>query len=249
MIYHLDADMNGLDSIQDRIVSGKVTRLPCPSIQAFDRNCVALINNVGPDDTVVLDTIGSMLDTIRGDFKLGDESADLLANVNSKYLSGDKNYLVVFEAAAQVVMRRIKNLRARDCHIIVTAHEDEVRDDTTLPAIKRFGPAVNPAMIGRLVGAASDVFRLYQQLGDLVNPENPVEVTVPDGTRLLRLRKTVNEIAKFHVTPDRSDAIAQLMREPTMPKLCAHLGKRPSFLVVYGGPGVGKTTFATSDAA
>ena len=245
MIYLLDADMNGLDSIQERIQSGQVVRLPCPTIKAFDQHCIDLFGKVGPDDLIILDTITTMLDTTRGDFKLGDENADLLTRAAEKYLGGDKNYLTVFEAAAQVVMRRLKNLRARDCRILVTAHEDEIKDDTEFPPLKKVGPQVNPAMVSTLTRACSDMFRLYPVLQPIVGTSG--EVIVPAGTRLLRLRRTLTEMAKFHVAPERAALVPEQLRDPTLPKLYQHLGKRPSFLVVYGPPGVGKTTFGTSE--
>ena len=66
MIFLLDADANGIDSIAKRIKAGKVTRIPCGSKLAYDEACMMLTRRTpAPGDRVVLDTYTSMLSTVR----------------------------------------------------------------------------------------------------------------------------------------------------------------------------------------
>lgn len=248
MIYLLDCDMNGLDSISAELNTGKVTRLPCPTFQAFENACVALLKVVGPEDLVICDTITSLLNTTRGDAKLGTDPEKSIWEVGqAKYLSGDKNYLTVYEMAGQLTMRRLKNLRARECRIIVTAHCSEVKDES-FGNMKKLGPEVNPAMVGTLVGASSDLFRL-EEIAEAITDPNTGEVRVKAGERILWLRRTDAYMAKFHVTRERSEVIPTGITNPSLPKLYGVLGKKPSWLTIYGFPGAGKTSFAVSEVS
>lgn len=245
MIYLFDADLNGLDSIARVLQTNQVVRIPCPTFNAFENAVVALIPKVGPDDTVVIDTITSLLNTTRGDAKLGTDVSKSLYDIGKeKYLGGDKNFLTVYEFAAQITMRRLKNLRARDCRIIVTAHEAEVRDEAW-GNMKRQGPEVNPAMVGTLMAASSDVFRLEQLTAPIPNGQGGI--AVPAGQRILWLRRTDTFMAKFHVDREVADVLPGGIIDPTLPKLYEQLHKKPSWLTVYGFPGSGKTSFAVSD--
>lgn len=242
-IFLLDADMGGTDSITSRINDESVVHLPCTTFMDFEQHAKALLGIVTPDDRVVLDTLSKLLDTTRGDMKLGtDVSADLWER-RSIYFS-DKNYLTVYEAAGQLVMRRLKNLRARGARIVVTAHESETLDQSSVPPIKRRGPDVNPAMVGNLLASSSDVFRLWSVPEDMLNTDGTVGVKAE--TRVLYLRRGAEHLAKFHVERAVADTIPRFILDPTYDAICAVLGKVPTWLTIYGPSGAGKTTLATS---
>lgn len=245
MIYLLDCDMNGLDSITAALATKKVVRIPCPTFQAFEAAVIELYKRVGPNDLVICDTITTLLNTTRGDAKLGVDPEKSLWDVGqAKYLGGDKNYLTVYEMAMQLTMRRLKNLRARECRILVTAHCEEVKDASD-GGMKKLGPEVNPKMVGTLFGASSDLFRLEEITEPIT--DNNGEVRVKAGERILWLRRTESFMAKFHVDRARSELIPKGITDPTLPKLYEVLGKKPSWLTIYGFPGAGKTSFAVSE--
>jgi Holliday junction resolvasome RuvABC ATP-dependent DNA helicase subunit len=72
------------------------------------------------------------------------------------------------------------------------------------------------------------------------------KVRVPAGKRQLQLRITEDAVAKFQVRRELSDKIPTYIYEPTWAKLCKVLNKTPSWLTLFGLPGVGKTTLVTS---
>lgn len=245
MLYLLDCDLHGLDSVSDCVGHKNFTVVPCPSYSDYDKAVVDLIVNkdAGPNDTVIVDTLTSLLETTRADAKLGTElSVNLFERGKTKYMEGDKNYLNVYNMAQQVVMRRLKNLAGRGVRLIVLAHEAERVDETTMT--KKRQPDVNPAFIGDLVGASSDVFRLFSVPEDIVGQGG--KVTVKADTRVLYLRRGEEYIAKYNVSRDRSESVPRYIVDPTLPKIVETLGKTPVFLTVYGHPGAGKTTLAVS---
>ena len=240
MIYLLNCDLNGNDSIQHLIDGKQITEFECGTFEAFDRACRSLLTKVGPEDTVIVDTLTSLANTTRGDAKLGTEDSESLWDKREKFL-GDKNYLTVYELAGQLIMRRIKNLRARGAHIITTTHEDEQRDDGTL--LRKRAPALNAALFRSLMGASSDVLRLQILTEPIKNDKG--ETKVPAGVRTLQLRVSDDAVIKTHVRRDISDKLPKFIINPTWEKLTAALGKNPSWLVLFGPPGVGKTTLST----
>ena len=85
MIFLLDADGTGRDSISKRIASKQVTLLPCGSFVAYDAACMQLANRTpAPGDRVVLDTFSIMLSTTRGDFKHGNDPKTSVWEDNQK---------------------------------------------------------------------------------------------------------------------------------------------------------------------
>lgn len=244
-IYRMNADENGTDSIQAYINDGRVTDLECPTFEAFDQHRVELQRKIVPGDIIILDTITRMLETTRTDRQLGNEiDAPLWEPVKVNKYFGDKEYLAVYNMAAQLTMRALHNLRARGAQIIVIAHESEVKDP--MAGMKMAGPNVNPAMVDNLIGASSDVFRLVNLTTPLRNDTG--EVVLPADTRVLYLRRTDDMTAKFQVARELSAGIPKAIVDPTMQKLYETLGKRPAFLTVYGHPGAGKSTFACTAA-
>jgi hypothetical protein len=247
MIYLLDADQNGSDSIQHLVDSGKIKYLPMSTFQVFDKTVKELLPVVGPDDLVIIDTIGSLFETTRGDAKLGTDVSVDLWTLRGKYLDGDKNYLTVYSLAGDTIIRRIKNLRARGARIITTSHESEKQDPTDL--MKKRAPALSDALYKSIMANTSDVVRLSEIIDPILNEDGSVKV--PSGTRILQLRKTEEAVAKYHVLPEVSDRIKRLLRLPSRSGLYtyyAHVQKRPTWLHIYGPPGVGKTALSASEA-
>lgn len=247
MIYFLDADSNGVDSISDVLTKTKeITYVPLRTYEEFDTWAASVAHKVTPNDLVILDTMNSLANTTRGDAKLGTDPSENLWAKRDKIL-GDKNYLTVYELAGQLIMRRLKNLSkcGQGARIIVTCHEAEKIDDTTIPPTKKRGPDVNPALLGALMGASSDVFRLRSLDDPILNDKG--EVVLPAETRLLELRKSDEIMAKYHVPLSRVPQIKKALLNPTLPMLYEHLGKKPTWLTIYAPAGTGKTTFVTSE--
>ncbi len=93
------------------------------------------------------------------------------------------------------------------------------------------------------MAASSDVFRLRMTEEDL----DVGGKVLPAFSRILNLRSDGEAVAKFHVPIEQSAKVPRYLPNPTLPKLYKALNKKPSWLVLYGPPGVGKTTLATSD--
>jgi hypothetical protein len=241
----LDADGTGRDSIGKRIAAGEVQLIPCGSFVEYDAACMKLAQRKPqPGDRVVLDTFTHLLSTTRGDFKHGtDPAASVWANQALWF--GDKQGMNAYQAASNMSMRWLKNLRNVGYDLVVLAQEDEALDEVTMTT-KR-GPKANPEARDMLLASSTDIFRLTEVTQDVTEMVNDVPtVVLPKGERLLHLRRTREATAKFHVDLDVSPTLPDAIKAPTMEKLCKVLGKTPGFLVVYGLSGSGKTTFSTS---
>src|SRR5580698_2443912 len=236
MIYLLDCDLHGHASIADEVASGRVEVFECPTAKDFQNAVQTLIyeRNVGPDDTVVVDPITTLLDTIRMNAKLGsDPKTDYFERGKVKFLEGDKQFLNVYNFAQSVVAQPIHNIRGRKAHVIVTAHEAE-RYNAQF-GTKMREPDVNPAYIGVLKGRADQVLRLKAVREDVPGPDGTV--AVPKDTRVLYLRSGEDFECKYNVPRSRSESIPKYLLNPTMPGLIDTLGVRPEFLLLYGHPG------------
>ena len=244
-IHWFDADDHGVTSIKGLIADGKVTRHPCTSYQEYDTEVAALMPKIQPGDVVILDPITQLLDTTRSDAKLGTDPNVNLWDKRTKYFEGDKNYLNVYQYAQNVVMRRLRNLRARGARVITIAHEDEVIDSTNT---KRIGPQVNPALVGILEGQSSDIFRLVVVPSDIPNTD------IKAGTRVLYIRPSDEYVAKYNAEALFKDGKItypnppRYLVNPTMREVFAAIGSKPEWLTLYGTPGSGKTTLAVSEA-
>jgi hypothetical protein len=215
----------------------------CSSFDEFDRKAHALLTKVTPDDFVISDTIGTLIDTTRGDIKMGCNEEllwDKLAAVQAGEVFGAS-----YKQAGLLIMRRLINLRNRKAKIITIAHE---RDQKGLDGSKDLqrAPQVSPSFYGDLMGRSSDMFRL-SILTEAVT-DNKGNIKVPVGTRALQLRTSDEAAAKYQVRRDLSDKIPRFIYNPTWEKLTKVLGKVPSWLTLYGPPGAGKTTLAVDSA-
>lgn len=245
MIYYYEADGNGTDSIADVLGDKKkITHIPISTYEEFDKHVASIVMKVTPNDTVILDTLNALANTTRGDSKLGTDPTENLWLKRDKIIA-DKNYMTVYTLASQLILRRLKNLsRAGEgAKIIVTCHEAERFDESTIPPTKKRAPDVNPELLGSLVGSSSDVFRLTR-LDEHIVDEDGNEI-LPADTRILQVKGTEEYLAKYHVPRSRVPSLRNLA-DPTYHSLCEMLGKTPTWLTVYGAPGVGKSTFATS---
>lgn len=242
-VWRLDADMNGTKSIQPYIDAGTLINLECPTFSEFDAHRLALQKEVQRGDFVILDTVSTMLSTTRSDRQLGSNSAEPLWEPKKidRYF-GDKEYLAVYNMAGQLVLRGLKNLRARGANIIAICHEDDVKD--AIAGMTMSGPKLNPAMVNELTAASSDVFRLVTLTNDRVDSNGTL--LWPADTRVLYLRRSEDFTAKFHVPREFSAKIPRAIPNPTMPKLWKVLHGIPEFLTIYGFPGTGKTSLAAT---
>ncbi len=247
MIYLLDSDMNGTDSYDFLVQAGLVAHVPCPTYEHFDNAVMQLLSHGDPaTDIVILDTISQMALATRGDAKLGtDQDADLWSK-RGLFLDGDKNYLTVYEMAGQLILRRLRNLRAAGFRLIVTAHEADQVDQ----AVKKRAPDINRALYGGLKSASSDMFRMWYLPSAVTKPDGTVYAA---GTRLVSVKNTEMAVAKNHVDLFTSESLPITIpiegpMVPVLPKIYSYLNKLPSFLLLYGEQGVGKTTAAVSEA-
>ena len=239
--------MGGTESVQNLINAGLVKHTPVPTFPAFDKAVVDLLPKVSEEDVVIIDTLSTLGNTTRGDFRLGTEESEDLWSKRNLYFGGDKNFLTQYEAAEKMIMRRIKNLRARGARIVTIVHEDEQVDQITMS--KKRAPQLNQAFYGSLMAHSTDVFRLSMFTEDVVGPQGDVRYAA--GTRVLYLKAAEGldgHVAKYHVPREVADTLPKGITDPTMPKLFETLGKKPGWLVIYGPPGVGKTTLACSEA-
>lgn len=247
MFYLLDADLGGTESVQDLIDQGLVTHIPLPTFEAFDKAIVALLPKLSEADTVCVDTISALGNTTRGDFRLGTEVSEDLWAKRTLYFGGDKNFLTQYEAAEKLIMRRLKNVRAVGTHVITTAHEDEQVDAITQS--KKRAPGLNQAFYGSLMAHSTDVFRLSMLFDDVKDKEGNVKYKA--GTRVLYLRPAEGidgHVTKYHVPRSVAQTLPTGIVDPTWQKLCDTLQKDPGWTVIYGPPGIGKTSLACSKA-
>jgi hypothetical protein len=243
MVHLFNADGTGNDGIRHLIEEGKITEYICRSFDDFDRQAHSLMTKIGPDDYVILDTIGGLLETTRGDIKLGGPD-DLLWERLGSLMAGEV-FGATYDASRILIMRRLTNLRNRRARIITVAHERDQRDEGGLgsKSSKQRAPAVSPRLYSDLLGRSSDMFRLTILTEPITDREG--KVRVPAGKRQLQLRITEDAVAKFQVRRELSDKIPPYIYEPTWEKLTKTLGKIPSWLTIYGPPGAGKTSLVT----
>lgn len=240
--------MGGVESVENLIHDGLVQVKPIPTLDAFGKETSELMKTVTENDTVILDTVTSLAETARGDFKLGiDADEDLWAKRHVFFAGKDPEGWTGYDAAAKLIMRRLLNLRAKGCHLIVIAHEKDQVDDIGQQTAR--GPQLNAKFAQALIARSTDVFRLSMLFDDVAASDGTVRYKA--GTRVLYLHREDGidgYIAKFHVTREVADKLPKGIVNPDMNKLCSTLHKNPGFLVLYGSPGIGKTSLACSAA-
>lgn len=254
MIYTLDADIGGTEVVQHLIDAKLVTRYPCQMFRDFDQAVLDIMPKLHPGDTVIVDTISSLANQTRGDHKLGTDTLEELWD-KSHLFFGDKFGQMAYEATQQQIMRRIRNIMSygerfikegkEPVRLIILAHQREQKDPVTGIA-GAYGPDLNQAFFSALYGTASDMFRLDVQIGN--DTDDMGRTKVPDGTRILHLKRTEEQICKNRCQIEVSKKLPKGILEPTIPKLWEVLHRKPRCLVIYAPGGAGKTTFAHTEA-
>lgn len=245
MNYLYSCDSNGTDSIRDVLEHKDLKRISVTHYEEFDRHVTSIVSKLTPKDTVIVDTLNMLAATTRTDFKLGTDPTEQLWGKRDRIIA-DKNYLTVYTGAAQLILRHLKNCSrgGEGARIIVTCHESERIDETTVPPTKKRSPDLNAELLGSLIGSSSDVFRLTRLDEPITNDRG--EIVLAAGTRLLQLQATEEYLAKVQVPLSKVKDIKRALANPTLPMLYEHLGKVPTWLTVYSPPGVGKSTLVTS---
>jgi hypothetical protein len=245
MIYAFFCDGNGYDSVADIVESNKqqLSVFDVPNYEVFDLKTTDLLGRIKKGDVVILDTISSLANTTRGDLKIGNDPTQSYWAKRDKFM-GDSMNRNAYDAAGQLILRRLKDFKAVGANIIVTVHESEREDMTVVPPMKKRAPDVNAALMGNLIGSSSDVVRLYVNADPVLDGEGKVKY--PARSRMLQLGPSDEFVSKVHVPLEMSGKVPQVIKRPSYPKLCKALGKTPTWVTVYGPPGAGKTTFALS---
>lgn len=244
MIFYTYSDGNGTDSVQDILDNhkDKITALEARSYEVWDQFTQSILGKIKKDDTFILDTITTFAATCRGDFKLGNDAAVSYWEKRNVFFA-DKNYQTNYEAAGQLIMRRLKDLSNLGAKIIVTAHEKEKEDQTVIPPIKRRGPDINDALLGNLIGSSSDVARLRVVFEDEYNGD---KLKFKKGQRVLEFGPSEDYMSKTGVSLALSGKVPSVITRPSYTKVCKALQKVPRWLTTYGPPGTGKSTFTLS---
>ena len=243
MIYYLDCDQNGTDSIQDILEAHtkEITYLDGGNFERADSELAKL--SVAKGDLLIVDTISGLGATLRRNAKfIGLKDEMSVWAFREKWLGGDKNYLTVYDMAEQMIMERLKSLKNKGMNILVLAHENKQTNERT--GEEAIGPELPPAFYRRLNEACSDMFRLSVLMADETDSEGKVKIK--EGTRVLTLKPTAEIIAKYHVSFEKAQTLHTRIINPTIPKIHRVLGKVPSFMCIYGPPGAGKTTLSLS---
>lgn len=201
-----------------------------------------ILEKITPADMVVIDTISSLAATLRRNVRFSDLKA---TESVWKYKSiwDRKDFMTVYDMAEKMIMQRLKEIRNKGARVLVLCHEDKQTNERTL--LESTGPELNPAFYKRLSEACSDMFRMSVTYADERNEEG--KLIAKADSRILQLKSTLEVIAKYHVPLERAKTLPARIINPTLPKIYEKLGKKPSFMCVYGAPGLGKTTLALSE--
>jgi hypothetical protein len=244
-IHYYSADGTGIDSVYDIVAKNKdrVTATEVSSYQQWDEITQKLLTTIEPGDVVILDTITMFAEMIRTDLKIGSDPEKLLWAMKDKFFD-HKSTWDYYDAATNLIMRKLKNFRSRGARVIVTAHERTDEDLTATPPIKRRVPDVNQKLATSLIASSSVVGRLrviYE------NEYKGEELLRKKGQRVLEMGQSLEYVGKIHAPLDVAMKLKTTIDRPSLTKLYNMLGFEPSFITLYGPPGSGKSTFVLSD--
>jgi len=241
MIYLYSTDGNGADAIIDVLGHKELVRFPVVRYMDFDKHVTSIVSQVTPKDIVIVDTIDMLAATWRGDHNLGTDPTETMWGKKERFFKEKPGY-GLYTGPEGMIIRQLKNLSrgGEGAKIITTVHEAVRIDETTVPPTKKRSPDLNPALLGSLMGSSSHVFRMARINEPIFNDQN--EEVVSAGSRILQLRVTVEYTAKAQY----EEKLPKALTNPTLPRLWKLLGFVPTWLTVYGPPGVGKSTFVTS---
>lgn len=268
MIYRIDTDCNGTETIQHLIDDGLVENIECRDYKTYDKTVQKLASSVKPDDLVIVDTINRAAEQflfwqfVSLRLKPGQSPSDLPEVTNPS------NTLSVY---GQIPYYVIETLRGIPCQLIILSQESDkffnaetgrLTKWTKESAVAALPDALPPE--GLVLGAAARLSAsALQALGDLTSDTfalhrlmQDTPGTGPDGktynykrgTRVLNVSDTVAILAKVHVKVEQYRLLRDNLYDPTLPKLYKMLGLKPRVILFYGPNGTGKTTLACSDA-
>jgi hypothetical protein len=268
MIYRLDLDLNGTETIDHLIKAGLVENIECRTFKEYDKAVQALGSKVKPDDMVIVDTINRAVDlflhwqfiTLR--LKPGQSMSDL------DDVKNPPNTLQVYGQAKHYV---VEPLRGLPCPLVILSQEAEkffnaengkvvkwtgemltANIPNALPPeglVQGAGARLPGSTHEALMDMTSDVFRVGRLMEDKNDLNNKGEtVKYKAGTRVLNVSDTVACLAKVHVQIEQYRKLRDNLYSPTLPKIYNMLGLKPRVILFYGPQGVGKTTLACSVA-
>ena len=269
MIYRIDTDCNGTETIQHLIDDGLVENIECRDYKTYDKTVQRLASSVKPDDLVIVDTINRAAEQflfwqfVSLRLKPGQSPSDLPEVTNPS------NTLSVY---GQIPYYVIETLRGIPCQLIILSQESDkffnaetgrLTKWTKESAVAALPDAMPPE--GLVLGSAARLSAsALQALGDLTSDtfalhrlmQDTPGVTAKDGTpciyrrgtRVLNVSDTVAILAKVHVKVEQYRLLRDNLYDPTLPKLYKMLGLKPRVILFYGPNGTGKTTLACSEA-
>ena len=247
MIYLLMSDLAGLDSVKHLVDAKKIVHIPIQEYDDFVNAIKLVLPKVSAGDLVIVDTLNRLSEIMRAPIARAGKEVDFSLAGSIKALSdGEKYALPSYTKVKEVVITNLSNIVRRGGHVITILHEMDAEGDMGVKPKKRL-PSINQDFWSGLKGCVSDIFRMYHITEPMM--DNAGEVRFPAYTRFLQLRDSEEFVAKLHVQPEYDAKVPKVLSNPTLPKLYEILGKKPAWLLLYGPPGVGKTTLACSEAA
>lgn len=240
MIYYSSADGNGVDSVRNILAknSDKITHIDGSTSYGWDHSVADADLKKG--DTLIVDTISALAATYIREYRFrsmkeGDYFAEHIKNWDK---TGSQSAYLMTE---QTIMQRIKWVQNRGVNIIVTAHEGEQTNERT--GEKLTGPEISAKFFNRLNASCSMMFRLKVEFS---SSEDDKGKQVHKAKRVLMVRPVEDYILKCNVPSEDLEKIPYTIVSPTLPKLYEKLGFVPTFMVLYGPPGCGKSTLSLS---
>lgn len=238
-------DGTGTDSVQNVIASHseEITAIEVESYEHWSEHTEEIMDNLTPNDVVILDTMTMFAEMTRTDLKIGNDPKQLNWAMRNKFFD-HKNNWDYYDAATNYIMRRLKNMKNKGARIIVTAHERTDEDLTTTPPTKRRVPDLNQKLATSLIASSSVVARLrviYE------NEYKGEAIKYKKGQRLLEMGQSLEFAGKIHAPIEVALGLPTTISRPSLPKLYKALGFKPTWLTVYGPPGSGKSTFSLSE--
>jgi len=243
MIYYTNCDGHGLDSVRNIIRDNptEITVIDGGTFKAFNDNATKTKFKEG--DTFIVDTLSELSANLIREYRFRNMKEG--ESFESYYNTWDKtNSQSAYAMAEQIFMQSIKLLHHKGVKIILTMHEGTQINEKT--GSKTTGPELSPKFFNRVSGSCNAMFRLKIEYTQKQQENGKV---IPVEKRILMIRPVEDFILKCHAPPEEIEKIPFELVNPTIPKLQAKLGFEPSFMVVYGPPGAGKSTFVLSQFA
>ncbi len=240
MIYYMACDGNGTDSVRNILKNNtdKITLINAITFKAFDDGITNIKFKEG--DTLIIDTVSALSANLIREYRFRDMKEG--ESFDKYYQSWEKtNSRSAYAMAEQIFMQNIKLIQHKGVKIIITAHEGKQENEKTKE--ESIGPELSPKFFNRISESCSTMFRLKIEYTQ--KQEENGKVTTQEK-RILMLRPVEDYILKCHVPSEELEKIPFAIVNPTIPKLYAKLGFVPTFMVVYGPPGAGKSTFVLS---